>query len=208
MKDIVLKHDDLFDRIEKYYHNSGKLTQKEESICERWELAFALLCSTKNKKLAVTKFLAAMKAKGEVISTAQAYRDFTAAEKLFTPIRKYSKEFLRLVLIESAFKDIREADKRAKSAKDARSWSEIMRVKHQAEKRIIDASGLQFDDPNLPDFSKIQPTQFKLNVDERVMEMMQKMLGRGVVDVTQMFTSISDAEVIESEEDSSDVSNK
>lgn len=192
--------DDTFDKIEKYYHQNGKLSEKEQEICERWELAFSIFSAQKNRKVAVSKYLAVLAKKGKPQSIAQAYIDFRNAEKLFTPIQKYSKEFVRLVIIESAMRDVKscEAMLHKKKDIDVKSWSEIMKVKDKAEKRIIDAAGLLVNDPQLPDFSKLIPSTFNINVDPKAMAMMKTFISKGTVDVTEVFkTMSSDAEIEE-----------
>jgi len=189
MNDLTII-DDTFDKIEKYYKSSGKLSIKEQEICERWELAFALYSSQRNKKVAVSKYMAVLKQKGAELSIAQAYRDFTAAEKLFTPLHKYNKEFLRLIIINSALNDVRMAERFASKTTDSKAWSEIMKVKNNAEKRIIEASGLTLNDPNLPDFTKLQANQFNINIDPTILTMLKKVMNHGAVDITELFNTM------------------
>jgi hypothetical protein len=189
MNDLI-QYDDTFDKIEKYYRSSGSLSIKEKEICERWELAFAVFTVQRNKKLAVSKYLAVLKMKGIELSPAQAYRDFLAAEKLFTPLQKYSKEFLKLVIIESSLKDVRKSEEMASKTKDPKQWAEIMKIKDKAEKRIIEASGLNINDPNLPDFSKLVANQFNINVDAGVLTMLQKFMQKGSIDATEIYNQI------------------
>jgi hypothetical protein len=191
--------DNTFDRIEKYYQSSGKLSEKDKEICERWELAFSLFSAQKEKKVAITKYLKILSQKGINISIAQAHRDFSSAEKIFTPIAKYSKEFIRLVVIESAFRDMKRCESMlAKKDIDVKAWSEIMKVKDKAEKRIIEASGLTVNDPQLPDFSKLIPSTFNINVDPKALNMMKTFIAKGTVDITSVFQSMStDTEIEE-----------
>lgn len=189
--------DDTFDKIEKYYRSSGKLSAKESEICERWELAFAFLCHHRNKKIAVNKYIAALTAKGQVVSPATAYRDFESAQNLFVPLKKYSKEFLRLILIESAMRDIKNCEERARKTNDVKLWAEIMKVKDKAEMRIIKSAGLDIDDPNMPDFSKLAIADININIDPQMKSMFDTLLKRGNVDVTQLFKTVTDAVIVE-----------
>ena len=201
MSDLITT-DDTFDRIEKYYRQAGKLSPKETEICARWKLAFAIYAKQKNKKVAITKYLATLKSAGVELSEAQAYRDFTAAEKIFVPIHKYTKDFLKMVIIESALKDVKKAEAKAAEAKDdPKGWAMCMEIKNKAEKRIIDASGLSLNDPDLPDFGKLQANVFNINMDKQTMNMLQRMMQRGSIDITevykQMQDGVEDADVIE-----------
>jgi len=190
MNEVHVADDLTFDKVERYYLSSGKLSPKEKEICERWELAFSLFAEQRSKKMAVQKYIGVLKQRGKNISEVQAYRDFTAAEKLFTPIHKYNKEFLKLVIIESALKDVAKAEELAKETKDTKSWVQIMDVKNKAEKRIIEAAGLTLNDPNLPDFGKLQANQFNINVDRKTLDMFRMMMKRGVVDVTELYNNM------------------
>lgn len=181
-----------FDRIEKYYKNSARLSEKDREICERWELGFALLLEHKNRKVAVSKLIALQKTKGKSLSTNQAYEDISNAENLFAPLRKYTKEFIRLVVIESALKDVRKAEAMAAKENDVKLWAEIMKVKDKAEKRIIEASGINLQDPNIPDFSKLEMNQFNIQLDPSIVNMMKHFISRGIVDVTEIFKTVRD----------------
>ena len=178
--------DDIYDKIEKYYLNGHELSDKETEICSRWESAFALLCKHKLKSIAIKKYVAINK-----VSDRQAYFDFKNAERVFTPIQKYNKEFIRLVIIESCMRDIQESEKRAKKAQSSSEWSTIMQIKDRAEKRIIKASGLDQYDPNLPDFSKLQPHTYDIKLPEKVKNLFKNMIGKGVVDITALSKNLA-----------------
>lgn len=182
-----LTKSDLFDRIEAYYLKGGKLNDQETEICKRWESAYATLCEVRSKKVAVKKHVAIFKG----LSISQAYIDLNNAERVFNPLRKYTKEFLRMVLIESSLKDVKKAEKLAREEKDVYKWAKLMSIKDAAEKRIIKAAGLDQYDPNLPDFSKLQPHQFNIDVPDELKQMIKTMMGNGVVDITKMYRSIS-----------------
>lgn len=193
----LTKIDDTFDKIEQYYRSSGKLSDKEHELCSRWELAFALLCEHRNKKIAVTKYISAQSTKGLELSVATAYRDFENAQNLFVPLKKYSKEFLRLILIESSIRDVKECERMLKKSRNIKDWSEIMKAKDKAELRIIKSAGLDVDDPNMPDFSKLALADININIDPQMKSMFTKLLKRGTVDVTQLFYSVSDATIVD-----------
>jgi len=184
MNNLVPK-DTTFDRLEKYYLENGELSEKDLEICNRLELVFSIFCQTRSKKAAISKFIALQEAKGKGISVAQAYRDLSEAEKLFAPIRKFNKEFLRMTIIESAINDIKECSKRARTASD-KMWVAIMGVKDSAEKRIIEASGLKLDDPNLPDFSKLIPQTFNVGLSPEHIKMLEKITAAGVIDLNDV----------------------
>ena len=55
-----------------------------------------------------------------------------------------------------------------------------------AERRIIEASGLNVNDPNLPDFSKLQMNQFNINVSPDIYDFLKSVVSKGAVNVTEL----------------------
>lgn len=195
----ISETDDTFGKIERYYHSTGTLTPKEKEICERWELVFALFLEHRNRKVTISKYIALQKTKGNEVSLAQAYRDLKAAEKLFTPMTNYSKEFLRLILIESALKDIKECDRRARKSKTTREWTMIMQIKEKNAKIIIEAKGLNMNDGHLPDFSKLHMKSFEINVAPHVLNVFERLKG-GAIDVTKMVIDSRNTQTLNDDE--------
>lgn len=200
MNEILDIKPDDFDKIEAYYLNNAKLSPKQFEIVARYELAFSLLLQHRNKKVAVSKLIKITLAQGSKLAVAQAYRDIATSERIFIPIRKYSKELLRLTLLESAMRDAKEAEKRAKEASNIKDWRACMEIKNKAEFRIIQVSGITDFNADLPDFSKIQPVDIKINVPDEIFEIMKKITKSGVIDVTEMITAnAEDAKIDENE---------
>lgn len=190
------------DRIEKFYLAEASLSPKELEQCARYEQVFAIYCHVKNKKQTISKYMAILKSKGIEISISTAYRDLDAAENLFAPIRQYNKDFLRMVLIESAVKDLKRLEKELAKTKDSDKMMQLLMVKDRVEKRISDVSGLQKEDPNLPDFSQLQPHQFHIDLPVQMRSMMNKLLQQGVMDLTNMDLEDVDFEDLHDEVDS------
>ena len=184
-----------FEQIELYYTNDSKLTDKEKEVSERWELAFSLVQKHKSKKVAVAKLIAIEKSKGEGLSVPQAYRDMKNAEELFVPLRKYSKDLLRHVLIESAVQDLKDIELRMKGEHDKNQgvqlvtdshWLKLMDMKHKIEYRLIELSGIADEHPDMPDFSKLEVHQYNISIPEETLNMLQKVMQSGVVDATEL----------------------
>lgn len=182
---------DTFARIEAYYLHEGKLSPKEKEIAERMELAFALLCQHRSKKVVVSKMLLIQKRKGLKLGVAQAWRDIAEAEQIFTPIQQYSKEFLRLTLIENGFRRLKQIQSKLKD-KDLnnRDFAMLLKAETDINNQIILAGGIKDEDPNLPDWSKVQPHTFNINVPEKFIEMFKKVSGS--VDITDMMSQFSE----------------
>jgi hypothetical protein len=189
MSNIIEIDDNTFEKIEKYYLHGHKLSPHDHQICERWESAFALLLKHKIRSIACKKHAAVYK-----ITERQAYTDIKNAERIFVPIHKYSKEFVRLTIIESAMRDVKSCEAMIKTKGEKIStgeWKNIMEIKDRAEKRVIKAAGLDMYDPNLPDFSKILPHVYEIRLPDEVKNMFKTVIGRGVVDITAMMSSMS-----------------
>jgi hypothetical protein len=188
MSDLIPQsdHEDLFDRISGYYLSNVSLSPKDKEIAERWELAFALLLEHRNRKSAVAKLRAVWKQKtGKPLGQTQAYDDMKKAEKVFAPISMYSKDFLKLTIIESALRDIKQAERRARQAITQKDWNLAMMVKDKAEKRVMRVAGIDSDSADIPDFSKLQPGDLNIEMPAELMNMMSKILKSGVVDATE-----------------------
>lgn len=192
---------DLFDRIQRYYESNDSLSPKELEMAERWELAFALISKHRSKKMAVVQYQKILARKGTPISQAQAYRDMNSAQTVFVPLQSYTKEFLRLVVIESSTRDIKRAEKKARSAKSIKDWKDAMVIKDKAETRLMKAAGIDDQNPDLPDFSVLEAPPIQSNFPPELMEALAAITKKGVVDVTDfMQQSADDAEIMEDDE--------
>lgn len=199
MTDLILPEGkDLFDNIEAYYLSDKKLSPKELEIAERLEVTFGLLQHHRNKKIVVSKMIALCKRQDKTLSVAQAYKDIVNAERIFVPIQQYSKEFLRLTIIESCLRDIKKLeDKMRRDQLSETAWAKLMDQKNKCEYRLIQASGLMDGSIDLPDFSKINPDPININVSEKFLEIMQQIANKGKVNVSEfMASNADDAEII------------
>ena len=187
-----------------YYTDDANLSDSQRSIAERWELAFSLLQKHKSRKIAVIKLMAAEKIKGNTLSNAQAYRDVKKAEQLFVPLRKYSKDLLRHVLIESAMQDLEEIKERMSDKPDDlgnknrlsdAQWIKLMETKHKVEFRLIELSGLDEDNSDMPDFSKLEVHNYEIKLPEGTAKMLKNIVNQGVVDATDLARTLNAEDV-------------
>ena len=162
-------------------------------------MSFALLSEHRSRKVAVNKLIAVCERKGNKISQAQAYRDISSAERIFAPLKQYSKEFLRLVIIESAIRDIKECDRKSKKEISIKDWGILKGIKDKAESRIIEVSGLKDVDVETPDFGKLNPSEYNIVLPDGYSELFKKVIQKGVVDVTTIIQNQS-AEDVDFEE--------
>lgn len=193
---------DINDNIERYYLEDAVLSPKELEMVQRYELVFSLYCEHRTRPETISKYMALQKKMGVEISAATAYRDLKASEKIFTPLRKYEKEFLRQTLIESAIRDIKELEDRMKGKEGIpcppEEYRDLMRLKHLAETRIGRYGGLLSDDSNLPDFEKLQPSTFQVILSKNSINMLKQMTSTNKMDFTNL--NVEDVEIIDDDD--------
>lgn len=190
------KNEDHFSDIEKYYKSAGKLTKKQQELCNRWETAFALLRHQKNKVVAKKKYKALMLKQGIILSDNDVFRDFINAVNLFAPMSVHTKEFIRMTLTESIMQRMELQHKRAIKAyecNDFASYEKMIKLIQKDEEILIKTNGIDSTDPDMPDFSKVEMTQINVNIDSNNSRIFSKILGQGAFDMNE----IIDADEIE-----------
>lgn len=167
-----------------YISDEGEveLSENEEKQRLRWVKAYGLLCKGCSPFKAVPIL---MRVTG--VSEAQAYRDIKNAISIFGDVQKSEKEGYRNILFEYAMKTYRLAAKKGN-----------LREMNRAIGNMAMLKGLDRDDPDLPDFTLFQPHEVNIDVPHEVLELLQKMLSMGAVDVSAILKNQS--EDIEHEE--------
>lgn len=201
-KGLINQREILFDKIERFYKEDGKLSQVEQEICQRWELAFSLLQKHRSKAVAISKYIRVLDKQGIKLAKNTAYSDFKKAEEIFTPITKVSKELQRLIIMESIDKDITKL--KVKQRKEDITNSLYIQLQDQINKLYdlrIKAGGLHQDDPNIPDFSQLQMPNIQVNVSPKVESMLKRMMANGAIDTTELTKRFTeDAEITDFDE--------
>jgi hypothetical protein len=195
MSEELEKREVLFDKIQRYYNESGSLTPSEEEICERWILAFSLLKQHKSKPNAIKRYLEIHK-----VSLNTAYQDFRNAELIFVPLDKISKDLQRLIMIEQIDTEI--AKLQEKQQQENISESLYTNLQHEIGRLLatrVKATGIEHTDPNLPDFSKIQPPRFEINLPPGQIQLLKLFVKSGVVDISDFRNNIDDAQIVDND---------
>ena len=123
------------------------------------------------------------------ISTAQANRDMNDAETLFGSARRGNKDMKRHIAEQVALRTI----KKAEAAGD-------IKLTVAALKAYIDATGIGQEDPEIPDFEKLQTHLIAMVAPPDVKESIDAILQKGIVNLNQAPPLIIQAEDIEHEE--------
>jgi len=136
------KFDTKLEKIREYFDNDQiKLSKTEDDLRIRLEAAFTLLCKYHSNEQAKDRLMSQFS-----YSQAQAYRDLRSAIELFGDVVKTKKEASRYILYELAMKNYQLAA----------SVSDIDQM-NRAVANLIKITGVDRDDFDLPDPSKIQP---------------------------------------------------
>lgn len=114
------------------------------------------------------------------ISRATAYRDCADSISMFGDISKSTKEGIRHLATEIV--------------KDA---IQIARLKNNEEgmmkgaKAMTDINGVNSIDPDMPDFSALEPHTYVLGMPDKFIKVMQQMIKGGKIDLTQVVNNMS-----------------
>ncbi len=200
MSNLPIKSADLsppdttFDKILGWFlDTTGKcnLSVKNTALRQRWECAYDLQCNYKTPTMAAPILMRKYN-----LSRAQAYRDIKNATNLFGDINATRKEGSRHVLYEYAMKTLQMAS-RDRNVKEM----------NKAVGNMIKIKGLDREDPNIPDFSRLEPTtqviqlnpefleQYGHLIDKKVMTKMRKVIEKNVFDEYRDIIDISHEEV-------------
>lgn len=135
------------DKVEKikqsYIQNNIRLTPLEEEMRIRFEAAFTLLCNYHSNEQAVGKLMSQFG-----YSRRSAYYDLRSAVELFGDVVKTKKEASRYILYEMAMKNYQLAASAAPPDIDQMN---------KALANLVKITGVDKDEFDLPDPSKIQP---------------------------------------------------
>lgn len=123
------------------------------------------------------------------ISDATAYIDLRITQHVFGSIMKGNKEMYRAMAIEMAL-----ADRQAAIEEDD------IKGRNAATRNFIEAAGLKRDDPDMPDFSKLQPSLIVTMLPPGMEQKIDQLLQGGVVNLNDLPGPTPVTEDIEHEE--------
>lgn len=169
---VLGKPETTKDKILQWYLSPGltELTKKEEKIRKRWSSCFALLCKYHSPQQAVSVLM-----KEFSISEPQAYRDVKNSISVFGDIGKSEKEGYRHILFEYSMKVFQLA-----------ASNNDLKEMNKSISNMISLKGLDKEDPDLPDFSKLTPNIYEIVVDEESNNILKKLSNLGVIDISDI----------------------
>lgn len=164
-----------FDLIQDWYlskEGDVVLSDTQEEIRQRWHKAWTLLGNYHSPSQAATVLMKSG------IKQAQAYRDVKNAINLFGDIQKADKEGYRHILYEYSVKVFQLAAKEGNLTEMNRAINNMTKLK-----------GLDREDPDIPDFSRLEIAPTTVSIPAEVLEFLMKNIGGGVVDVSKFVPS-------------------
>lgn len=170
----------LYERILAYAINpeagSEDLTAHELHVYQRWFEAFTSLRNYRSQ----AETVALLMKRFPGLSRATANRDCGNCIKLFGDISGASKEGYRHLALEM----IRDGAAIAYATNDGKTLI-------KAGLAIERVGGVNKTDPDLPDFSKLEPHQYVLGLPPTLVQMLQTMGQSGRIDLTQVVQNMS-----------------
>lgn len=164
--------------------DASGLTEHEQQLVARWTEAFTMLRNYHST--ADTAAILMKRFPG--ISRATAYRDCADAISLFGDISKSTKEGIRHLASEITKDAIA-------IAKEKNNEDGMMKGANNLAK----INGVNDTDPDLPDFSLLEPHTYEFGLPSNAMKVLEGMLAGGKIDLTEMVTEMAnhaeDAEI-------------
>lgn len=153
--------------IRDHYLNGTELATKHEEIRIRWVAAFAMLCNFHSIQQAVPLLASKFD-----ISDATVYRDISSAVKLFGDVLKASKDGYRWIVYEYCVKTFQLAAKHGDH-----------KAMNMANSNMIKVLGLDRDDPDTPDFTKLEPSMIVTVLSDGMEKQLKQLLQGGAVNL-------------------------
>ena len=185
-------NDTTFDKIWAYYKHPGKiaLTDKQEEIKERWLSLFSLRLNFHSRLQAITAYIEQWKQKDVEISLSQAYKDYSASERLFGNVHKADRQASLVILAEYAHKNLLLAFKQKNSLAISAALTKLEKY-------------LEIDRVDAINFNpaKLEDKPDKYNVPKEVLEALAEHFNIGSINLNNLEIEDIESEEIEETED-------
>lgn len=158
-----------------------QLTEEEEKIRQRF-----LVVQAQRLKGATTPQIIQKLQKDFGVSERQCYYDLKNALALFGDLSRVEKDAVRAMAYEQALKVYRRAMK-----------ADDLREANRAIKNMIQVYGLDREDPDIPDFEKLNPSLYVTVLDDQIRDMLMRLLKNPSVDLAKFMDQITeDAQIV------------
>ena len=172
-----IKNLDTLSAIREYYMSDlpVKLSKSQERVRKRILTAYMLEMKALARPI-ITRILC----RAFDISKAQAWKDTRNAFRLFGDVNHAEKEGVRTILYEWS----KSIYAKAKAAGD-------LQQANAAIANMIKIQGIDKHDPDLPDFSKLEPSFIPIVLDERIRELLNTMLDKPTIDLSSLMNQLN-----------------
>ena len=148
----------------------SELSEHERKMCIRWNEAWTLI-----RNYHTTNDAAAILMKRHEVSRATAFRDCANATALFGDLNASSKEGIKHLSTEM----IKDGAKIHRAMNDGDGLI-------KAGVAIAKVNGVNVTDPDLPDFTKLQPHTYTIGLDELTVKAILYLIKAGRIDLTMV----------------------
>lgn len=161
----------------------GKLKENELTVHQfdylrRVRSAYGMMLEAKSNAYIIGRLMETFE-----ISHSQAWRMVRETERLFGNMKKTNKEIKRHIAEEMA----KEAFRIAKQRGDTKAMVSAIRA-------YSEATGINIEDPDLPDFAKLDPSLVIMVLPEEDASILKNLLKGGVLDLNQLPNETVDIE--------------
>ena len=185
----ISSYDKIVAHLKKPRGVASELTAHEEHMLERWQKAYSLI---RNYTVRGEAAAIMMKLYPE-ISRATAFRDVANAISLFGNISETTKEGIRHMAGEM----IAEGFALAKIKNN-----EVAMI--AAGEKYANVHGVNSNDPDIPDFDKIEPHTYEISLPPNAIAALQAMVSNGAISlgglVNEMGKHAEEAQIVNEEE--------
>lgn len=163
------------------------LSVHEQLLVQRWNEAWTLMRSGKSMADASAILMKRFSVDGKPLSRATAYRDCSNAISLFGDIAQSTKDGIKHLTTEL----VRDAAviARAKNNEDGMM---------KAALAIAKINGVNTTDPDLPDFSKLEPNTYVFQLDPLTVKAIEHLIRTGRIELSMLTDAMNElAETVE-----------
>jgi hypothetical protein len=158
-----------------------ELSDHEQLLVQRWNEAWTLMRSGKSMADAAAILMKRFSVEGKPLSRATAYRDCSNAISLFGDIAQSTKEGIKHLTTEIVRDSITIA--RAKNNEDGMRNGALA---------IAKINGVNTTDPDLPDFSKLEPNTYVFQLDPLAAKAIEHLVRTGRIELSMITDAMTE----------------
>lgn len=199
----VAPSDNYYRRIRRYIVEGDiELTEREQEVMDRYVDLYGLVKRYgQNRQVILRAYRQLKKGSDDVISDIHIWNETSNAMKLFGNVDRVNKEVLQTMVIDDLYEDMTNMNTLMKmalemkdgdgnKAPDVKTYERISKLKSVVLKNLIEASGINKVNPDMPDFSKLEKHDYNISTDPVTKQIMKQLVegeSKGVLDLGAYF---------------------